>query len=156
MFPVDVVAGPVGVLITSSLGQHTSWKINGWNLQPSPIWKGNWSEPNLQGIMFHVNLQECKYDAPWKELVAVQHQQVILSATPVFKNKTYIYIYLTNKSYADDFDVHQLIIGCATGKLPVAHVQKLLRINGRHWVKKPPKANCGVGGESRSWLISCD
>jgi len=30
----------------------TPWKINGWNLQPSPIWKGKWSEPNLQGIMF--------------------------------------------------------------------------------------------------------
>jgi len=33
------------------------WKINGWNLQPSP------SEPNLQGIMFHVNLQGCKSQA---------------------------------------------------------------------------------------------
>ena len=27
--------------------KDTPWKMNGWNLQPSPIWKGKWSEPNL-------------------------------------------------------------------------------------------------------------
>ena len=31
---------------------NTPWKINGWNLQPSPIWKGTWSEPNLHEDMF--------------------------------------------------------------------------------------------------------
>ena len=25
----------------------TPWKINGWNLQPSPIWKGKWSSKPL-------------------------------------------------------------------------------------------------------------
>lgn len=56
---------------------------------------------------------------------------------------TYTCIY-TNISYADDFRMTSMFTSswvCATGKLPVAHVQKLLRINGRHWVKKPPKAN---------------
>ena len=30
----------------------TPWTINGWNLQNHPFYKGEWSEPNLQGIMF--------------------------------------------------------------------------------------------------------
>ena len=35
---------------------RTPWKINGWNLQPSPKKKGKWSEPNLHDEMVHVNL----------------------------------------------------------------------------------------------------
>ena len=36
----------------------TPWKINGWNLQPSPMnGKENDSEPNLHEDMFHVNFQ---------------------------------------------------------------------------------------------------
>ena len=36
---------------------NTPWKINGWNLQPSPIYKAKWSEPNLHDI----------YKAKWSE-----------------------------------------------------------------------------------------
>ena len=31
---------------------YTPWKINGWNIHKSPIWKGNGSEPNLHEDMF--------------------------------------------------------------------------------------------------------
>ena len=37
----------------------TPWKINGWNLQITHEKKGTWSEPNLQGIMFHISLRGC-------------------------------------------------------------------------------------------------
>ena len=32
--------------------------MNGWNLQITPFWKENDLNPNLQGIMLHVNLGE--------------------------------------------------------------------------------------------------
>ena len=39
--------------------QHIFWKMNGWNLQITHEKKGTLSEAKLQGIMLHVNLQEC-------------------------------------------------------------------------------------------------
>ena len=44
----------------------TPWKINGWNLQPSPMKrKENDLKTNLQGIMVHVNLPGCIRCSGW-------------------------------------------------------------------------------------------
>ena len=58
----------------------TPWKINGWNLQPSPIWKGIWSEPNLHDyVMFQPLIFRGVCDVTWdgdlkkvKELSSLQ------------------------------------------------------------------------------------
>jgi len=37
----------------------TPWKINGWNLQPSPVNRKENDLNQTSMIMFHVNLQGC-------------------------------------------------------------------------------------------------
>ena len=65
---------------------------------------------------------------------------------------TYIYMYLTKMTSMFTMQPLLFWVCFATGKLPVAHVQKLLRINGRHWVKKPPKAKGQVVSLDAGWF----
>ena len=43
------------------LQKTTPWKINGWNLQPSPMKRKEHHLNQTSVMMFHVNLPECTF-----------------------------------------------------------------------------------------------
>ena len=70
---------------------HTPWKTNGWNLQITHEKKGTWSEPNLQGIMFHVNLQiqgckQLEFYEGWFQNLNDAGQPVVRYSTPPYNH----------------------------------------------------------------------